>query len=481
MHAQPVWQAHGTKQGMYFDTETFEPLVTDSAFRAGLQMVRKLIALSAHFDGPRNWEGTLFDIKSGRCALGLIFPGSYKIVTRAFQDLHLNWMLGTFPLPGVAKVRSGTGLVDCDPSTCPFSEVVGKIGSTISINRAPFLARGGWHGIIRASASPTEQDVAYAFLSWCSQPAQSTTTITSVGILDSFRFSHLLAWQAWQAAGWNPESVSGLLRNTQYALSHPNAARDLSIPGVDEYYAAATPLVIAYAESSAASTDSVCSQLSAAWSALNKAGGADLHNSYRKSLGLPILSEEKTTIVGSLLIGIVVLGALGALLVTAVVLQRRKEARSLSKRRKTLHEQTVQLAADLRSSYKQAMGMLLISGSLELLDVISDWVAFVAIATSASLHDQIVPCALTSSYSPSPCLTLMPSLYPQCWLNRSTHLRSTFRPVPSCAVLCCPVLSEGMWPGPTAQCLHLQTAFSRRSRPPSRLRACVISVWTWPS
>jgi hypothetical protein len=155
------------------------------------------------------------------------------------------------------------------------------------------------------------------------------------------------------------------------------------------------------------------------------------------------LSEEKTTIVGSLLIGIVVLGALGALLVSAVVLQRRKEARSLSKRRKTLHEQTVQLAADLRSSYKQAMGMLLISGSLELLDVISDWVAFVAIATSASLHDQIVPCALTSSYSPSPCLTLMPSLYPQCWLNRSTHLRSTFRPVPSrpvlsCAVLCCP-------------------------------------------
>lgn len=221
-------QTQGTQQGAFFDVETMKPLVNNEAFAEVLDIFKESTAYGPPDELQLGLPETRSMFVDGRCALTLdwgdigtlaIEPGS-QVVDK----------VGALILPGSTSVldRATGKLVNCDKTTCPYA--------IEGVNHAPYAAFGGWSGSVNAAASADKKDMAYAFLSYISQPAQSNqdVTIGATGF-NPYRTSQFTNREAWLAAGMSEEAAGKYLGAIGVSLSNPNVVLDLRIPQNQRY------------------------------------------------------------------------------------------------------------------------------------------------------------------------------------------------------------------------------------------------------
>src|SRR5438876_1172627 len=232
-------QSQGTKQGTFFSTDNMQPLMNNAGAAAALDVYKQLSKLGP----PDQLNNDVGDSRglfvTGRCALSLdwgdIGPLAVDKTQSKVQD-----KVGAVILPGPKQVleRSSNQLVDCNATLCPYA--------TNGVNHSPFAAFGGWSGAINKAASAKVKDAAFAFLSYMSQPAQSSVDVTigKTGF-NPYRTSHFNNMGPWTASGMSESAANDYLGAIKSSLQSPNMVLDLRIPQTAFYQQTALDTALA--------------------------------------------------------------------------------------------------------------------------------------------------------------------------------------------------------------------------------------------
>src|SRR5207249_10442035 len=222
-------QSQGTKQGAFFDTNNMQPLYNNPAAAKGLGIYKTLSKLGP----PDQLNNDVGDSRglfvTGRCALSLDWGDIGPLAVDKTQSKVID-KVGAVILPGSKQVldRSTMQLADCNSTLCP--------NATNGVNHSPFAAFGGWSGAINHAASDKVKDAAYAFLSYMSQPAQSSqdVTIGKTGF-NPYRKSHFSNLKPWLDSGMSEAAAKNYLGAIQASLESPNMMLDLRITQNQRY------------------------------------------------------------------------------------------------------------------------------------------------------------------------------------------------------------------------------------------------------
>jgi multiple sugar transport system substrate-binding protein len=226
--AAPMLQYEGTSQGVFFDQETFAPLIDNPAFARALEIYKA----TTEFGPPDELNLGVGDTRglwsAGRCALTLDWG---DIGTLAIEEGSLVAdTTGTTINPGSATVYNReTGEMEaCTDDLCPF-----HVGG---INYAPFAAFGGWSGGVNASADDEVKNALYAFFSYMNQPEQSNVDVTQgVTGFNPYRISQFETTDRWIEAGMSEAFAENYLGAIEASLNSPNMVLDLRIPQNQRY------------------------------------------------------------------------------------------------------------------------------------------------------------------------------------------------------------------------------------------------------
>jgi len=257
--AESYLQSQGTKQGGFFDTTNMEPLFDNPGAAAALNVYKQLSKLGP----PDQLNNDVGDSRglfiTGRCALSMDWGDIGSLATDKTQSKVID-KVGSIILPGSTQVldRSSMTLKPCDQTLCPFAQN--------GVNHAPFAAFGGWSGAVNASASTKVKDAAYAFLSYMSQPAQSSIDVTlgKTGF-NPYRTSHFTNMGPWLASGMSQQAAQNYLGAIQASLQSPNMVLDLRIPQTAFYQQTALDTALAQFLAGELSVDQTMAQIKAQW------------------------------------------------------------------------------------------------------------------------------------------------------------------------------------------------------------------------
>jgi multiple sugar transport system substrate-binding protein len=168
--------------------------------------------------------------------------------------------VGAVILPGSKKVldRATGQLTDCNATLCPYA--------TNGVNHSPFAAFGGWSGAINKSAAAKTKDAAFAFLSYMSQPAQSSVDVTigKTGF-NPYRNSHFSNMGPWTASGMSEQAAKDYLGAIQASLQSPNMVLDLRIPQSAFYEQTALDTALAQYLAGEITQSQTMAQITAQW------------------------------------------------------------------------------------------------------------------------------------------------------------------------------------------------------------------------
>lgn len=153
------------------------------------------------------------------------------------------------------------------------------------VNRAPFIAFGGW--VISVSADSDVQEAALDFAAYMAGKdlagVLATTGGTGVNPLRASQFENL---DLWTSAGFSEESANDYLNAVRATIEDPNAVIDLRIPGAFEYFSALDD-GIARALAGEVSAQEALDGVVVVWEEITERRGRDAQLAYyRDSLSL---------------------------------------------------------------------------------------------------------------------------------------------------------------------------------------------------
>jgi multiple sugar transport system substrate-binding protein len=275
-------QSQGTGQGMFFDLDTFEPLLgPNPAFLQALELFNETTQYGPADELTLELNATRDLFLTGRCALTMDWGdiGSLSIDPErsSVQDL-----VGTVVVPGSREVldRATGEMVACDETTCPYA--------IDGVNYAPFAAFGGWGGGVSAAADPAVQDAAYAFFSYLNQPAQSNVDVTiGASGYNPYRLSQFESLDPWIAAGFSEEAAANYLGAIEGSLSSENMVLDLSIPSTNRYLQVVLDTTVSQYLAGELTAEEAAQQIYDGWNEISEEIGREAqHAAYLASLGI---------------------------------------------------------------------------------------------------------------------------------------------------------------------------------------------------
>jgi multiple sugar transport system substrate-binding protein len=280
--AAPFIQSQGTAQGVFFNTETMDPLFDNEAFKRALEIYKE----TTQYGPPDELNLGVGDTRglftSGRCALTMDWGdiGTLAIdpTTSTVQD-----KVGTVITPGSTEVldwATGT-LVPCDATTCP--------NAIDGVNHAPFASFGGWAGAVNAAVDAKKKDATYAFFSYMAQPAQANSDVTlgKTGY-NPYRFSQFENKEAWVEAGMSQAAAENYLGAIEASLNSPNMVLDLRIPKNHDYQQVKLDEVVAQYLAGELDIDQAAQALTEAWNEITDEAGRDAQlEAYKATIGAP--------------------------------------------------------------------------------------------------------------------------------------------------------------------------------------------------
>ena len=280
--ASAYLQSQGTAQGAFFDTANMQPLFgPNEGMLKALDTYKTMSTIGPPDQLNLDVGDTRGLFTSGRCALsadwGDIGPLAVDPATSKVQD-----KVGAVILPGSKQVldRKTGKLVACDATTCPYA--------TNGINHAPFAAFGGWAGSINKAADAKVKNAAFAFLSYMSQPAQSSVDVTlgKTGF-NPYRNIHFTDLTPWKASGMSEAAANNYLGAIKASLSSPNMVLDLRIPQNAFYEGTALDTALAQFLAGEITRDATAKQISDQWNKKTDEIGRDAAlTAYKATLGV---------------------------------------------------------------------------------------------------------------------------------------------------------------------------------------------------
>jgi len=153
------------------------------------------------------------------------------------------------------------------------------------INRAPFIAFGGW--IISVTTDSANQQAALEFAAFMAdRELANILAVTPGSGVNPLRESQFENLQFWLDSGFTEEAALDYLQAIEDTIRHPHAVLDLRIPGSAEYMAA-LDRGIAAAFAGDLSPQAALDGVAADWEAITESyGRADQLQFYRQSLDL---------------------------------------------------------------------------------------------------------------------------------------------------------------------------------------------------
>ncbi len=278
--ASPYLQSKGSSEGVFFDTETFAPLVNNAAFKRALEVYKE----TTDYGPPDELNLGLGDIRglflSGRCALALDW-GDIGTLALDPENSSVQGITGSSITPGSRQVldRETGALVDCNEETCPYA--------IDGVNYAPYASFGGWAGAVNTAVEPEVKDATYAFFSYMAQPEQANEDVTlgKTGY-NPYRMSQFLNRQPWVEAGFSPAEAANYLGAIEDSLNSPNMVLDLRIPGNQQYQQVELDRIIAQYLAGELDTDQAAQELFDAWEAISEEQGRESqHAAYLATIG----------------------------------------------------------------------------------------------------------------------------------------------------------------------------------------------------
>ncbi|KAG7368674.1 7 transmembrane sweet-taste receptor of 3 GCPR [Nitzschia inconspicua] len=233
-------QYRGTWDGHLFDTADMTPLLGEA-----FEKMLEILEIQARY-GPEDEFEACVDLNSGymndgSCVLSYNWGNTFK---QHLNDESVFRMgdarMSVCQTPGSTQVldRQTMKLVPCDKDRCRFGEFYDDIGW---VNRAPYLAFGGWSCAVNNYTTPGKTTLATEFCAYASSRAKSNPLIvedakTAVGGSDPFRRSQLDVDQ-WVANGYHEEAVVDYFNVISEALESDNVVVDIRFPTSSEIYA----------------------------------------------------------------------------------------------------------------------------------------------------------------------------------------------------------------------------------------------------
>lgn len=275
-------QSQGTGQGMFFDLDTFDPLLgPNPAFIRALELFKETSNYGPADELTLDLNSTRALFLTGRCALTMDWGdiGSLSIDPErsTVQD-----KVGTAVIPGSTEVlnRETGEMVACDETTCPHA--------VDGVNYAPFAAFGGWGGGVSAAAEPEVKAAAYAFFSYLNQPAQSNVDVTiGASGYNPYRLSQFTSLDPWIAAGFSEAAARNYLGAIEGSLSSPNMVLDLSIPATNRYLQVTLDTVVSQYLAGEFTAEEAAQEIFNQWNEISNEVGRDAqHQAYLASLGI---------------------------------------------------------------------------------------------------------------------------------------------------------------------------------------------------
>ncbi|MCI0710287.1 MAG: extracellular solute-binding protein [Chloroflexi bacterium] len=279
--AAPFLQTQGTSQGVFFDTETFEPLVNNAGFIRALEIYAETGDYGPPDEQTINVGDTRTLFITGRCALSMDWGDIGSLAVDPEQSTVQD-LVGAVVTPGTTEVVDfETGeLVPCDETTCPYA--------IDGVNYAPFSSFGGWSGGVSASIDQETKDAAYAFLSYMSQPAQANedVTIGRTGF-NPYRISQFEELDPWLDSGMSESAAENYLGAIQDSLNSPNMVLDLRIPQNQRYQQVVLDTVISQFVAGEYSAEEAVATIAEQWNEItDELGREDQLQAYLGSLGV---------------------------------------------------------------------------------------------------------------------------------------------------------------------------------------------------
>lgn len=274
-------QTQGTGQGIFFDTETMEPLVKNEGFAEALRILKE----SGKYGPPDELNLDVTDTRpivlTGRCAL-LLEWGDIGPLSIDEEQSSINGLVAAKILPGSTRVVDHeTGeLVDCDAERCPHA--------VDGVNHTPFAAFGGWSGAVNANSDPKVIQAAYEFLSYMNAPEQSNFDVTQGWTgYNPYRISQFENIEPWVDAGFSREAAENYLGAIGDSLNSPNMASDLRIPGTQQYQGIVLDREIARYLADEITAEEAMQNIFDGWEEITEDFGRDRQRDlYRASLGI---------------------------------------------------------------------------------------------------------------------------------------------------------------------------------------------------
>lgn len=274
-------QTQGTGQGIFFDTDTMEPLTRNEGFAEALRILKE----TGKYGPPDELNLDVTDTRpivlTGRCAL-LLEWGDIGPLSIDESQSSIDGLVAAKILPGSRRVvdRATGKLVDCNPERCPHA--------IDGVNHTPFAAFGGWSGAVNANSDPKVIAAAYEFLSYMNAPEQSNFDVTQGWTgYNPYRISQFENIEPWVEAGFSREAAVNYLGAIGESLNSPNMASDLRIPGAQQYEGIVLDREIARYLAGEITADEAMDNIYEGWEEITEDFGRDRQRDlYRASLGI---------------------------------------------------------------------------------------------------------------------------------------------------------------------------------------------------
>ena len=216
-------QYKGTSQGMFFDTNTMQPLVNAPGFVRALTEWKDI----QKFAPPNILNYGTGEVrngytKAGEAALAVDWGDIGPLSTD--KDSVVKGKLGSVILPGSDEYW--------DRDSKKWVKMpAGRI------NYAPYAAFGGWSGAVNAKSK--NKDVMFDFLAFVSSPQNSDKDVT-IGItgFNPYRTSHFKSTAIWEQSGMDKNDAQLYLGAIEASLKSKNLVLDYRVPGAARYQSA---------------------------------------------------------------------------------------------------------------------------------------------------------------------------------------------------------------------------------------------------
>ncbi|MBN1296507.1 extracellular solute-binding protein [bacterium] len=254
--------------GTVFDPDTMKPLINNPGFVQALEDWKKLLNVS--IPGTTNMDVTeTREIYISGDVLGTIDWGDVPQLSASAPESRIKGQFATIINPGVTKV---------------WNWKTNKWQDFPQVNKAPFLAFGGWaFGLTSTCKAP---ELAYKFISYVSTPERSLEAVLNPrSARQPYRKSHFANLEKWKEFGFS-DPAEEYIDAVDETLAHPNVRADLRIPGTGRYYDA-LDVGIARALAGEISAKQALDEVAARWDEItNELGRESQLKYYRDSIGV---------------------------------------------------------------------------------------------------------------------------------------------------------------------------------------------------